>query len=422
VVNYNVKRSTVGPLGPYVTIATLGNVLTYNDSGLTDGTTYYYVVSAVNGPMQANSNVVQAVPTVPPATTTVAGGRYHSLRLRIDGTVLTWGQNQFGQLGNGTTIDSAVPVQVLGLPGAVTAIAGGVEHSLALISDGTVWAWGGNDFGELGNGTIVNSSLPVKVVGLPGPVTAIAAGQDHSMALINDGSLWTWGSNTFGNLGNGQFPNSPVPVQVIGLPAAVIAIAGNLHSMALLADGSLWAWGRYSSGELGNVTIPPAMVTVNVPLQVTPPTTGTISSIAAGFRYSMILMKDGTVWTWGAPDVGVMGNGTTTNGAPGQVLGLTKPITAIAAGANHALALMNDGTLWAWGYNPDGELGNGQNTNALLPVQVLGLSGVTSVAAGGFHSFALEGTPAQVWTWGRNQFGELGNGTTTSSNVPIHIP
>ena len=159
------------------------------------------------------------------ATPQVAAGEEHVVALKSDGTIWAWGSNHFGQLGIGSAGDaSTVPVQVSGLTGVVAVAAGGGFHSLALKSDGSVWAWGGNLSGELGNGTTVDSHVPVQVVGLPNDVVAVAAGYRYSLALKSDGTVWAWGGNYFGELGNGSTVDSPVPVQVSGL-TGVIAVA-----------------------------------------------------------------------------------------------------------------------------------------------------------------------------------------------------
>jgi alpha-tubulin suppressor-like RCC1 family protein len=195
--------------------------------------------------------------------TAITRGNWHSLALTSDGTVWAWGRNSWGQLGNGTWNNSNVPVQVSGLTG-ITAIAAGAAYSLALKSDGTVWTWGDNGDGQLGNRTWDNSNLPVQVSGLTG-ITTIAAGDSHSLALKNDGTVWAWGYNRHGQLGNGTNKDSNVPVQVSGLTGiTAISAAGDSHSIALKNDGTIWAWGDNGDGELGNGTNKDS----NVPVQV----------------------------------------------------------------------------------------------------------------------------------------------------------
>ncbi len=257
---------------------------------------------------------------------TIAAGSHHSLAVKSDGTVWAWGSNQFGKLGNGTIIDSSTPVQVSDLTG-VTAVAADLFHSLALKSDGTVWAWGSN-FGRLGDGTTTERHTPVQVIGLTA-VTAIAVGMNHSLALKSDGTVWAWGSNANGQLGDGTTTQSLTPVQVIGLTTDVIAIAaGSYHSLALKSDGTVWAWGSNTNGQLGDNTI----IERHTPVQVSN-LTG-VTAIAGGYYHSLASKSDGTVWAWGSNASGQLGDGTITEShTPVQVSGFQ----SIYVGFNNAL-------------------------------------------------------------------------------------
>ena len=344
--------------------------------------------------------------------TVIAAGKAHTVALKGDGTVCAWGDNAFGQLGDGATANSSTPVQVSGVIG-VTAIAASYYHTVALKGDGTVWAWGYNNSGQLGDGTSTNSSTPLQVSGLTG-VTAIATGQLHSVALKGDGTVWAWGENSSGQLGNGTTATSSTPVQVSGLNGVTAIAAGFTHTLALKGDGTLWAWGENVSGQLGNG------LTTNssTPVQVSG-VTG-ISAIAAGQFYSMALIGDGTLWAWGDNSSGQLGNGLTTNSfTPVQVNGVTG-VTAIAAGELHAVALIGNGTLWAWGDNVSGQLGNGLTTSSSTPVQVSGLTGVTAIAAGSYHAVALK-SDGTVWAWGKNDSGQLGDGTASTRTTPVQV-
>jgi alpha-tubulin suppressor-like RCC1 family protein len=318
-----------------------------------------------------------------------AAGR-HELALRANGTVLAWGDDTFGQLGNGIVSsngDSEVPVAVPGLS-TVTAVAAGEEHSLALLANGTVLAWGDNREGQLGTGTTKTSAVPVPVPGLSG-VTAIAAGSLFSLALLNNGTVMAWGDNREGQLGDGTLRNSTVPVPVQGLSGATAIAAGALHSLAVLANGTAMAWGDNESGQLG--------VGRRVSLRVVPTAVAKITgitAIAAGEEHSVALLSDGSVWVWG-------GNGefqlARQNGFPGgigqsnvplRVPGLGKA-KAIAAGGSFSLAVVAGGQVRGWGDNAFGQLGNGGAQTGPALVTVTGLSGAALVMAGGVTALAF---------------------------------
>jgi len=315
----------------------------------------------------------------------VAGGEYHSLAVQSGGTVWGWGYNAVGQLGDGTTDTGSTPVQVSGLSGAVAVACGGL-HSLALQSGGAVWAWGDNDYGTLGNGTTNNSPTPVQVTGLSG-ISAVAAGFSHSLAVKSDGTVWAWGNNTEGQLGNGTTNNySSTPIQVSDLSGVIAVAGGDHHSLALKYDGTVWAWGENLLGELGNGSTNSS----STPVQVSG-LSGVIA-IASGYLHSLALKHDGTVWAWGDNNYGELGNGSTnTSSTPVQVSSLSG-VVSVAGGSADSLALKSDGTVWAWGYDADGELGDGSATDnpTSTPVQVSGLGTVITVAAGGYHSLAVK--------------------------------
>ena len=323
--------------------------------------------------------------------------------------VRAWGDNGYGQFGNGTTKGSAVPVSGPGLT-SVTAIAGGSVNGYALKSDGTVWAWGDNRNGQLGSGTQTNSMVPVRVSGLTG-VTAIAAGSGsgYAYALKSDGTVWAWGDNSDGELGSGTQTNSTVPVRVSGLTGVTAIAAGANNGHALRSDGTVWAWGWNGSGTATTETVPVVVAGLT-----------RVTAIAAGASTGYALLSNGTVSAWGNNEWGEIGNGTTTNSVvPVAVTGLSR-VTAISGGAVDGYALLADGTVWAWGANKYGELGNGTTTNSAVPVRVSGLTGVAAISGGADSAFALR-SGGTVWGWGINASGQLGNGTTTNSAVPVEV-
>jgi alpha-tubulin suppressor-like RCC1 family protein len=346
----------------------------------------------------------------------IAAGGWHSLAVCNDGTVKGFGENASGQLGDGTTVDRNTPVSVTGLTSIISVSGGGDQleaHSLALKSDGIVWSWGSNIYGGLGNGTTTNSLTPVQVLVLTG-VSKISAGGWHSVALKDDGTVWTWGWNSDGQLGIGTLVDKNVPVQVNGLTGVIAISAGTYHTLALKSDGTVWAWGDNISGQIGDGTTTDR----TTPVQVTG-LTG-VTCIAAGRFFSLAVKSDGTVWTWGENLYGQLGNGTTTDShVPIQVSGLTGITSAtVATGAFHCMAVKNDGTIWAWGRNTYGNLGDGTVINRFTPVQMLDISNATILAAGTNFSLLVKGD-GSFWGCGRNASGQLGDGTNLQRNTVV---
>lgn len=352
-------------------------------------------------------------PVVLSGVSAVAVGDYsNGYALRTDGTVMAWGNNVFGQLGNGWTGrlvggnsagnynggGSMVPVPVLGMT-RVTAIAGGRSQAYALRADGTVWAWGNNESGQLGNGGLAGANVPVQVTGLT-DVVAVASSSMTGYAVRSDGTVWAWGG---GLLGNSQPPwSSPVPVQVAGL-TGVTAIAGNdSGAYVLRADGTVWAWGNNQYGQLGDgqPCDPNVSCGSAVPVRVSGLTgvTAIIGGSSPGFtKNGYAVRDDGTVWAWGSNIDGALGNGVTCDPTavvcesrvPVRVSGL-HDVTAVASFGFGGYALRANGSVLAWGSNLDNALGNESVTgHTTVPVPVAGLTGVSAIANGWIAGYAI---------------------------------
>jgi uncharacterized repeat protein (TIGR01451 family) len=349
------------------------------------------------------------------------------------GTLRVWGDNFEKALGDGLGNNSSVPQSVLGLSNVIGVAAGGF-HSIAVKSDGSVWTWGGNDDGQLGIGTygpsLQGQGVPVPVTGLgPGSgVIAVAAGDRYCLALKADGSVLAWGLNGFKQLGVDGISGSNVPVAVTGLGpgSGVIAIAaGEEFSLALKADGSVLAWGGNTYAELGGgAAVPVSAVPVTV--MGLGPGSGAIA-IAAGGRHGMTLKSNGAVVAWGDGSFGKLGDGRTDAHGSYPIgvngLGSGSGVIAIGAGFDHSLAVKSDGSVLAWGRNFYGQVGDAGTTDRSTPVAVSGLgigSGVTALSAGSGVSLALKADGSML-AWGANVSGQLGDNTTTNRATPVQV-
>jgi len=359
----------------------------------------------------------------------IACGGYHSMAVKNDGTLWCWGSNDSGELGNGSTTQSATPVEVSGLSGVIAISGGGGadtndpsdDFSVAVKNDGTVWSWGDNSNGVLGNGTTTESDVPVQVSNMSNVISVVGSRGDHVLALKNDGTVWAWGENDYGQLGNGTTTDNYVPVQVSNLTGVTALATGLDENIALKSDGTLWGWGNNSTdSQLGAGS---AAATQSA-LPVTVPNLSGVTKIAAAKGHYLALKNDGTVWTWNDPTPSEISDGVTVTGSslPVQVLGLSGTINAVACGTYSNYVLKNDGTVWAWGRNELGELGNGTIVDSQTPAQVSGLSNISAIASVGTAGMALK-NDGTVWTWGDNSNDALGiTGTEAYTTTAAQIP
>ncbi|MEB3328974.1 MAG: hypothetical protein VKQ33_07060 [Candidatus Sericytochromatia bacterium] len=343
-----------------------------------------------------------------------------------DGTVWAWGDNDQGELGVEGE-DRLLPTR-LAVPAALAVAAGerttGARtgaHALILARDGTVHGVGDGDSSQLGLADGQDRFAPQRVPGLDG-VTHLAAGADFSLALRTDGTIWAWGTDRHGALGDGEATRAlpHLPTAITGHTGVQSLAAGQRHVLALRQDGTVLAWGGNDSGQLGDGTREARQVPVPVP------GLKDVTAIAAGAEFSMALTRDGQVWTWGDNDDGELGHkGLALHHealSPQRVERLTEVI-AIAAGGGHALALRRDGTAWGWGANHFGELGRGEGRPGSLGLEaapVQGLTGVAAIAAGDGFSLAAR-ADGTVWAWGANGNGQLGIGTHDFETHPVPV-
>lgn len=343
----------------------------------------------------------------------VSVGVWSSYALKSDGTVWAWGNNGSGRLGDNTTTSRLVPTQISTLSSIID-IASGEAHGLALKSDGTVWSWGRNNVGQLGDGTITTRKSPVQVPNLNN-VISIAANEDSSFALKSDGTLMAWGSNSYKKLGIGNITSSQKsPVPVHNLSNVTKMTMGLKNGAAIKQDGSLWTWGQNDNGQIGDNTI----IDRNSAVQVT--ALNSVVFVAAGNLNMMAIKSDGTVWNWG--EYKTNGSIDYTQYREPHLVPINNA-RFIATNQGRAFVIKNDNTLWAFGYNIGGKNGIGDITYEiadLIPAQVVlsdlvtPLVDVDYVTAGANHALAVK-TDGTVWAWGLNTESQLGDGTTVTS-------
>lgn len=347
------------------------------------------------------------------AVSTISSGGRHTCVLKTAGTVDCWGYNPDGELGNGSTTGSASPVAVSGLTGGV-ALGSGYYHTCAIRSGGAVSCWGLNSNGQLGNGSTTSSSTPVSVSGLSGAV-AIAGGAGHTCAVLSDGTVRCWGYNSRGQLGNGLMANSATPVVVSGVTGATAIAAGYYHTCVRVSGGTVRCWGDNSNGELGNGTTTASLT------PVTATGVSNVTQLVAADGHTCALIGDGTVKCWGFNANGQLGNGSTSNSSTAVMATGISTATWVTTNAYNTCAVLGDGTEKCWGLNGYGEVGDGTTTQATSPVAVAMLTGTVTRASAGFYFSCALMTDDSMQCWGHGLLGELGNGSSKNSSVPVTV-
>ena len=347
--------------------------------------------NAYNGQLGDNTTTHRSSPvqTVSGGTNwkQVAGGQNHTAAIKTDGTLWTWGLNNFGQLGNDFTSNQSSPIQTVSAGTNWKQVAGKGLHTAAIKTDGTLWLWGSNGSGRLGDNTTTSSSSPVQTVSAGTNWKLVACGFYHTAAIKTDGTLWTWGSNSYGQLGDNTTTGRSSPVQTVSAGTNWKFVAGGVnHTAAIKTDGTLWMWGRNYAGILGDNTLTHR----SSPVQTV--SAGTNWKLVAGGRYYTAAIKtDGTLWTWGRNNSGQLGDNTTTNrSSPVQTVSGGTNWKLVDCGSQHTAAIKTDGTLWTWGFNNFGQLGDNTTTGRSSPVQTV--SGGTNwklVAGGSYHTAAV---------------------------------
>jgi alpha-tubulin suppressor-like RCC1 family protein len=369
-----------------------------------------------------------------PYVTAAAGGS-HTLVRKADGTLAGFGLNHSGQLGDGTAVDRVIPTATVDAANLWTSMSAGDFHTLALRSDGSLWGWGLNQNGQIGDKTVLDK-LASTQVGTDKKWSVVAAGKAHSIGVKSDGTLWAWGRNFDGQLGDVTGVDKTAPIQVLMAPAVagsttaatavaadkiwVAAGAGSNFTVGFKTDNTLYTWGGNERGQLGNGTSVAPAIASNVPTLVAGLK---VLSLSVGNLHVLAIRPDGALFSWGANELGQLGNGKSTDGKVPAQVGTETDWKMVSAGGFHSLAVKVDGSLWSWGSNSDGQLGVGTTAESFEPKQIGLMRDWVFVSAGKYHSFALK-SDGTLWGWGRNYEGQQGNGTMTVKPVlvPTQLP
>jgi len=356
----------------------------------------------------------------------ISTGHSHTCAILDDGSVNCWGDNTYGQLGDGTTTDRSTPTQTssLGTDRAAVAITAGGLHTCAILADGSVSCWGANSQGQLGDGTTTDRNTPTQTSSLGTNKTAVAinTGYEHTCVILDDGSVSCWGDNYYGQLGDETNTDRNTPIQIFSLGTwrtAVAITTGGMHTCAILDVGSVSCWGYNGHGTLGDGTTTHR----NTPTQTTSlGTDKTAVAISAGYQDTCVILDDGSVSCWGRNHIGQLGDGTTTDrNTPTQTssLGTGRTAVAISAGRYHTCAILDDGSGSCWGWNYYGGLGDGTTTNRNIPSQTpIIWEGKNVIGISAYEHTCVILDEGSVSCWGRNYIGQLGDGSVIDKHTP----
>ncbi|MFA6867602.1 MAG: hypothetical protein WCR54_08845, partial [Clostridia bacterium] len=382
-------------------ISNTGEIYTWGNNKygqLGDGST-----SSVCNPIKRNLTGVKF--------TKATGGLYSITALNEDGEYFYWGQNSNGQYGNGSSL--VLEPKPIETSVEYVKVLSGLDYTIALSTEGYIYTWGSNYYGQLGDGTTTNRTEPYRITS--GRFIDISAGYYSSAAINADGDIYTWGRNNSGQLGNGTLNNKSIPTKVNGSIKFQKVSCGEQHTLALSYEGDIYSWGRNDEGQLGNNSLSME----KSPIKITV-TDKVFDQVSAGQNFSMALSKDGYVYCWGDNSYGQIGNDSTTNQkTPLLVSSLIEKVAQISAGSLHSVILTKYGDIYTWGCNSSGQLGNGTNILSLKPIK-LNISGINFVklSCSSFESVAAITSKSQLYVWGLNDYGQLGDGTKTNKDIP----